>query len=107
MTDMPDATTLSSALEAELRALAAQAPRELRLRLLVAAHAAGLIMRDLASIESNETCADPDVVAALRGGAYDQDLPALAVRLRAEVAARLAVAAPGYAATSGADTRSS
>ncbi len=99
MTDVPDATTLSAALEAELRALATQAPRELRLRLLVAAHAAGLIMRDLASNESGETSADLELVTAIRAGTYDEDLPALAMRLRAEVAARLAAAAPGYAGT--------
>lgn len=99
MTDSPDATTLICALEAELRALAAQAPRELRLRLLVAAHAAGLIMRDLAPVDSVDASADLELVTAIRSGAHDEDLPALAVRLRAAVAARLDLAAPGYAGT--------
>ena len=48
MNEHPDAGELSAALEEELRQISVLAPNEFRMRLLVAAHCAGLIKRDLA-----------------------------------------------------------
>lgn len=93
MTDRPDARELATALEAELRGLANAAPRELRMRLLVAAHAAGLLAREGGAVREGD---DPVLAAELRAGAHDADLPAVAARLRDEVGRRLAVASPGY-----------
>ena len=78
MTDRPDARELASALQAELRALAAEAPPALRMRLLVAAHAAGLLARD----EGARDAENAELAAAIRAGAHDDDLRALARRLR-------------------------
>jgi hypothetical protein len=82
MIDAPDTQTLATALETELRALAEQAPRQWRMRLLVAAHAAHLIVGDLAAPHSDDSAADPALIASIRAGAHDADLPALAAELR-------------------------
>jgi flavin-binding protein dodecin len=75
--DRPDDRELASALERELRTLADQGPRELRMRLLVTAHAAGL----LAAPERDGDRDDPDLAAAIRAGRHDHELAAVAARL--------------------------
>jgi hypothetical protein len=93
MVDHPDAHELCVALETELRDLAGVAPSEFRMRLLVAAHAAALLAREDGVARESD---DPQLAVALRNGAHDADLPAVARRLRAEVAARLNIVSPGY-----------
>ena len=90
--DRPDARELAAGLEAELRALAADAPGPVRMRLLVAAHAAGLLARDGGALAAG----DHELAAAIRAGEHDAALPELARRLRAQVAARVDVSSPGY-----------
>ena len=77
MTDRPDDRELAAALHLELRTLAADAPPALRMRLLVAAHAAGLLTTD----EGARDAEDPELATAIRAGAHDHELLALARRL--------------------------
>jgi hypothetical protein len=94
MADHPNARELGEALATVLRELADQAPPDLRMRLLVAAHAAGLLARDDGAFQETD---EPALAAALRKGDHDTELPAVAARLRADVAARLRITSPGYA----------
>jgi len=94
--DAPMAGDLAAALESELRSLAAQAPREWRLRLLVAAHAAGLLVRDTASSAAEQPGDGSALVTAILAGDHDLTMPTLIAQLRTDVAARLAIAAPEY-----------
>jgi flavin-binding protein dodecin len=76
--DRPTDRELAAALRSELRMLADSGPRELRMRLLVAAHAAGL----LADGEPGGERDDPELADAIRTGREDDDLARLARALR-------------------------
>ncbi|MBK7684645.1 MAG: hypothetical protein KA388_07030 [Rhodocyclaceae bacterium] len=102
MNEHPDAGELSAALEEELRQISVLAPNEFRMRLLVAAHCAGLIKRDLAA-KAHEF--QPEMhgvdqtrlVQEILYGARDKDIVNLRTSMKDEVREKLAVANPGYA----------
>ena len=102
MNEHPDAYELTLALERELRMISVHAPAEIRMRLLVAAHCAGLVKRELAAKAQRPQPEVPGVdLAGLVGeilcGEHDSDLAGLRASMKDEVRARLGVANPGYA----------
>lgn len=94
--DTPSAEELAAATEAELRALAAVAPRDLRMRLLVAAHSVGLLVRELAARPSVHTSDSGHLTTAILDGVHDRRLTEVAGSLRDDVRGRLAISTPGY-----------
>ena len=78
MPDRPTNDELARALEQELRTIANEGPPELRMRLLVAAHAAGLLATEGDAQETD----DPQLAEAIRAGQHDHELAAIARRLQ-------------------------
>ena len=102
MNEYPNAGELCAALEEELRQISALAPTEIRMRLLVAAHCAGLIKREegtkaLASGEETERAKQTALVNQILSGECDGDLSKVRTDMRDEVCRKLEVASPRYA----------
>jgi Domain of unknown function (DUF6285) len=96
--EVPSATDLLAAAASEARALAGQMDAATRKRLLVVAHAAELVAREIAAGKPPDRSDDSSrrLAAAIRAGAHDSDLAAVTERVRDEVRQRIAVNAPDY-----------
>ena len=102
MNEYPDAGELTTALEEELRQISAHAPAEIRMRLLVAAHCAALVKRELATKTQRSQLNMPDadragLVGEIIRGEHDAELAGLRASVKDEVRQRLGMANPGYA----------
>jgi hypothetical protein len=96
MQDRPDAHELLEALERYLRdELLGVVPAENRFGVRVAANVCAILAREAAPL-APDRAEQAALAAAIRAGEWDQRLPELATQLRAEVAAKLAVAHPGW-----------
>ncbi len=102
MEEHPNAHELAIGLEAELRKIGALAPVELRMRILVAAHCAGIVIRELAAGDQaqppNNKFVDQELlVRQILAGEHDTELNSLCAILKDQVRDRLAITNPGYA----------
>jgi hypothetical protein len=98
MQDRPDGPELLAAVAQYLfEDLLPEVPREQRFAVRVAANSCAIAAREWeADIGRPDRSAQRELAAAIRAGEWDDRLPEAAARLREEVAAKLAVAHPGW-----------
>lgn len=98
MQDRPDAPELLAAVAQYLfEDLLPAVPRENRFGVRVAANCCAIAAREWeADVGRPDRAEQRDLAAAIRAGEWDGRLPEAATRLREAVAAKLAVAHPGW-----------
>jgi uncharacterized protein DUF6285 len=96
--DRPDAPELLAAVAQYLfEDLLPEVPREQRFGVRVAANCCAIAAREWeADVGRPDRTEHRELAAAIRAGEWDDRLPDAAARLREEVAAKLAVAHPGW-----------
>ncbi len=95
MSERPTGAELAEAIQEFLATeiLPTLTDHRLRFRTLVAMNALGIVYRELLSVPPEDDAAQRELAAAIRAG----DVPPGALeRVKAEVAAKLEIASPGY-----------
>ncbi len=96
--DRPDAHELLAALERYLRdELLGAVPAENRFGVRVAANVCAILAREAEPLAPDRS-EQAALAAAIRAGEHDDRLPQLAAQLGPEIAAKLAIAHPGWSA---------
>ena len=95
MSDRPTGQELAEAIQEFLAGeiLPTLTDHRLRFRMLVAMNALGIVYRELAKLPPEDDAEQRELAARIRAGDVP---PGTLARVKADVAARLAIASPGY-----------